>query len=178
MIVRQQLVQFWISNEVFSPQQFGFLKGKSCLAQLLSSFHDWASGRNKGLTTEVIFLDLSKAFDSVPHKRLLTKIHAYGIQGPLLSWLRSFLTNRYQRIVLRGHYSSWTSILSGVPQGTVLGPSLFLIYINDISRNIMSSTKLFADDRNCIGYSGILRKMLKSYRKILFAWNLRAMSGS
>ena len=98
------------------------------------------------MTTDVIFLDLSKAFDSVPHERLLTKIHAYGIQGPLLSWLRSFLTNRYQRGVLRGHYSSWTSVLSGVPQGTVLGPILFLIYINDISRNIMSSTKRFADD--------------------------------
>ena len=146
MIVRQQLVQFWNSNEVFIPEQFGFLKGKSCLSQLLSSFHDWASRRNKGLTTDFIFLDLSKAFDSVPHERLLTKIHAYGIQGPLLSWLRSFLTNRYQRIVLRRHYSSWTSVLSGVPQGTVLGPILFLIYINDISRNIMSSTKLFADD--------------------------------
>ena len=116
MIVRQQLVQFWITNEVFIPEQFGFLKGKSCLSQWLSSFHDWASERNKGWTTDVIFLDLSKAFDSVPHERLLTKIQAYGIQGPLLSWLRSFLTNRSQRVVLRGHYSSWTPVLSGVPQ--------------------------------------------------------------
>ena len=77
------------------------------------------------MTTDVIFLDLSKAFDSVPHERLLAKIHAYGIQGPLLSWLRCFLTNRYQRVVLRGHHSSWTSVLSGVPQGTVLGPIFF-----------------------------------------------------
>ena len=146
MIVTQQLVQFWSTNDVFILGQFGFLKGKSCISQLLSSFHDWASGRDKGLTTDVTFLDVSKAFDSVPHERLLTKIHAYGIQGPLLSWPTSFITNRYQRVVLRRHYSSWTSVLSGVPQGTVLGPSLFHMYINDISKKIMSNTKLFADD--------------------------------
>ena len=98
------------------------------------------------MKTDVIFLDLSKAFDSVPHEHLLTKIDAYGIQGPLLYWLRSFLTNRYQCIVLWGHHSSWTSVLSGVPQGIVLGPILFLIYFSDISRNITSNTKLFADD--------------------------------
>ena len=74
MIVRQQLVQFWITNDVFIPEQFGFLKRKSCLSQLLSSFHDWASARNKGLTTDVIFLDFSKAFDSLPHERLLAKM--------------------------------------------------------------------------------------------------------
>ena len=92
MIVRKQLVQFWITKEVFIPVQFGFLKGKSCLSQLLSSFHDWARKRNKGLTTDVILLDLSKAFDSVTvaHKRLLTTIRSYGIQGSLLSWLRCF----------------------------------------------------------------------------------------
>ena len=93
-----------------------------------------------------MFLDFSKAIDSVPHERLLLKLRAYAIRDPLLSWVRSFLTNRHQCVVLRDHYSSWTSILSGVPQGTVLGPIPFLIYINDITRNIESHCKLFADD--------------------------------
>ena len=96
------------------------MKGKSCLSQLLTVFHDWANNRNNGLPTDVVFLDFTKAFDSVPHERLLLKLHAYGIRDPLLSWIRSFLTNRQQRVVLRGHYSSWTAVLSGVPQGTVL----------------------------------------------------------
>ena len=96
-------------------EQFGFLKGKSCLSQLLSLFHNWTHERSKGLTTDVIFLDLSKAFDLVPYERLLTKIHSYGIQGSLLSWFRCSLTNRHQPVVLRRHHSSWTSVLSGVP---------------------------------------------------------------
>ena len=91
-------------------------------------------------------MDLSKAFDSVPHNRLLMKIRAYGINGPLLSWLKSFLTDRFQRVVVRGTCSSWVSVKSGVPQGTVLGPIMFLIYINDISHGLTSPVKLFADD--------------------------------
>ena len=122
------------------------MKGKSCLSQLLTVFHDWAHNRNSGLPTNVVFLDFTKAFDSVPHERLLLKLHAYVIRDPLLSWVRSFLTNPQQRVVLRGHYSSWTAVVSGVPQGTVLGPILFLIYINDITRNVASQSKLFPDD--------------------------------
>lgn len=113
------LVQLWIRNEIFIPEQFGFLKGKSCLRKLLSPFYDWDRERNKGLITDAIFIDLWKAFDSVPHERVLAKIYAYGIRSPLLSWLRYFLTNRYQRVVLQGCYSSWASFLSGVLQGTV-----------------------------------------------------------
>lgn len=123
------------------------MKGRSSLSRLLTLFHDWAQNRNTGLLTDVVLLDFSTAFDSVPHERLLLKLQAYGIRDPLLSWVRSFLTNRHQRVALRGTTcSSWTSVLSGVPQGTVSGPKLFLIYIDDITRNIESQCKLFADD--------------------------------
>ena len=95
-------------------------------------------------------LDFSKAFDKVPHKRLLSKLLAYGINGELLNWFESFLTNRVQRVVCDGEISDPKCVLSGVPQGTVLGPLLFLLYVNDIPDNITSTVRLFADD--CLVY--------------------------
>lgn len=92
------------------------------------------------------FLDLSKAFDSVPHERLLLKLNRYGIDGQLHLWFRNFLTNRKQRVLIRGSYSDWSPVTSGVPQGSILGPVMFLIYGNDIPDIITSTAKLFADD--------------------------------
>jgi hypothetical protein len=91
-------------------------------------------------------MDFCKAFDSVPHERLLYKLKQHGIGGALLDWFRYFLTDRYQRVIVRGSQSNWSPVKSGVPQGTILGPILFLIYINDLPSEIQSSTKLFADD--------------------------------
>ena len=96
--------------------------------------------------SDVIFLDLSKAFDSVPHERLLLKLNRYGIDGQLHLWFRYFLTNRKQRVMIRGSYSEWSPVISGVPQGSILGPIMFLIYVNDIPNNITSTAKLFAND--------------------------------
>ena len=95
---------------------------------------------------DIIFLDLAKAFDSVPHERLLLKASYYGIRGKLHTWLRCFLTERKQRVVVNGTSSDWSAVSSGVPQGTVLGPVLFLLYINDLPNSISSTVKLFADD--------------------------------
>ena len=102
--------------------------------------------RNKSLPTDVVFLDFSKAFDSIPHERLVLKLKGYEIEGSLLQWFRNFLTNRQQRVVVHRTYSSWSSVRSGVLQGTILGPILFLIYFNDISSNILSYLKMYAND--------------------------------
>ena len=92
---RQHLVEFWISKNIFISDQFGFMKGRSSLSQLLTVFHGWAQNRNNGLSTDVVLLDFSKAFDFVSFERLLLKLQAYGIRDPLLLWVRSFLTNRH-----------------------------------------------------------------------------------
>jgi hypothetical protein len=135
-----------MDHNVFNPNQYAYLSRKSTLTQLLSCFHDWAKSPNKSKPTDVVLLDFSKAFDSVPHERLLLKLERHGIDDSLLLWFRNFLTNRKQRVAIRGTYSSWTHVKSGVPQGTILGPILFLIYINDISTRAASQIKLYADD--------------------------------
>ena len=121
---------------------------------------------DKGLSTDVIFSDLSKAFDSVPHERLLTKIDANVSKVHSCLGLEAFLLIDTRPSSCGRHHSSWTSVLSGLPQGAVLRPILILIYINDISRNIMLDTKLFANDMKVYRVSGLLRKMWKTYRKI------------
>ena len=145
-IVRSRVTACWSDHHVLNPNQFGYLKGKSSLAELLSCHHHCCLTRNSSKTTDVIFLDLSKAFDSVPHERLLLKLNRHGIDGPLLLWFRNFLKNRQQRVTIRGPFSNWSPVTSAVPQGTILGPTLFLLYVNDIPNVVTSSIKMFADE--------------------------------
>ena len=127
--------------------QFGFRHKRSTVSLLLQAVHDWAGSLERRNSTHCLFLDLAKAFDSVSHPRLLLKLEALGITGNILIWLNSFLTAQRQRVVINGAFSSWVPVTSGVPQGSVLGPLLFLLYINDISSVVSHSrVKLFADD--------------------------------
>ena len=127
--------------------------GHSCEAQLFIVTDDFAKALNNRQQVDIGILDLSKAFDRVPHARLLRKLHFYGIRGQLLTWLQSFLNERLQQVLVDGCCSSPCKVSSGVPQGSVLGPVLFLLYINDIAEGICSHIKLFADD--CLIYRTI-----------------------
>ncbi len=128
--------------------QHGFLKGKSTSTQLLSFLNNIISNIDADLQTDIIYLDYAKAFDSVSHKLLIIKLKSFGFSGPLLYWFNNYLSNRLQRVVLEGSSSDWLPVHSGVPQGSILGPLLFLLYINDIADVISpgSSLALFADD--------------------------------
>ena len=101
---------------------------------------------DKGSPVDIIYLDFQKAFDKVPHQRLLLKLKAHGIGDGIIGWIEQWLTDRRQRVVIDGEVSNWKSVLSGVPQGSVLGPLLFLICINDLDDNITSNVLKFVDD--------------------------------
>jgi len=147
-IIHRQLVHALESKHLISDSQHGFRHKRSTVTLLLSVIiNDWTFCLEKQKSVHYVLLDLTKAFDSVPHCRLLLKLECLVIRGNLLSWFRSFLTKHYQRVVVNGSFSEWFPICSGVPQGSVLGPLLFLLYIDKINYIISnSSVKLFADD--------------------------------
>ena len=120
--------------------------GRSCSTQLLEVMNDWAEAAEAETPVDVIYLDYRKAYDSVPHKRLLVKLQACGIKGKLLRWIENFLTEREQQVVVNGTKSDPSAVISGIPQGSMLGPLLFLIYVNDLPEMVNSVIKLFADD--------------------------------
>ena len=131
---------------ILIPQQHGFREGLSCDTQLIDFNHDLHSMLSANKQVDCIVMDFSKAFDKVSHGRLLAKLDWYGIRGKNLSWIRDFLRDRSQRVVVDGAHSDSIPVTSGVPQGSVLGPILFLLFINDIGEDISSHIRLFADD--------------------------------
>ena len=145
-IIYNTIFEYLTTNELTSDNQSGFKPGDSCVNQLLSITHEIYHSLDNGLEVRGVFLDISKAFDKVWHEGLILKLNQYGISENLLCLIKCFLKNRKQRVVLNGQTSSWTNVLAGVPQGSILGPLFFLIYINDLSDDLSSNPKLFADD--------------------------------
>ena len=134
-------------HRIIMSKQHGLRRGMSCKTQLIEAMYDWTNILKKGKgQIDVILLDISKAFDVVPHHSLLMKLYMHGITGKTHRWIEDFLGNRIQEVVVNGSKSECGMVKSGVPQGTVLGPLLFLIYINDIESQITSSIRVFADN--------------------------------
>ena len=127
-----------------------FRASRSCESQLLITINDIAKSMNAGEQMDAILLDFSKAFDKVPHQRLILKLRHYVIRGNLLDWIEDFLSERTQRVLVEGQHSSSAKVTSEVPQGTVVGPLLFLVFINDLPECVKSTPRLFADD--CLLY--------------------------
>ena len=135
-------------NNLLSNKQFGFIGGRSTTFQLLTFLDECVKTLPRGDTVDTVYLDFSKAFDTVPHRRLVGKLEAYSIYGSLLSWIPSFLIGSTQKVSVNGSLSSSKPVLSGIPHGSVLGPLLFVIYINNLPDKLCSSSLMFADDPN------------------------------
>ena len=145
-IIRDVIVDHMTLGKLYTECQHGFRQHRSCITQLLQVMNYFTNLLDKGENIDIIYLDFRKAFDSVPHERLLIKLQYYGITGKLLAWIRDFLKDRKQLVRVGNDYSKYTDVLSGIPQGSILGPVLFTIFINDLPQKINSFCKIVADD--------------------------------
>ena len=170
-------------HNILTDVQHGFRQRLSTTTQLISAIQDWANTLQTRGQTDVVFLDFRKAFDRVSHQRLHMKLRYYGITGDTLHWINSLLSGRQQAVTVSGSQSTWRPVTSGVPQGSVIGPVLFLLYINDINVNVQSKMRLFADDSviyreiHCIKDHEILQQDLHALadwsRQWLMDFNIR-----
>ena len=134
-LITSSLIQFLTDHNLISPSQHGFLKNIQPQTNLLSSLRDWTISLSNHKSTHICYIDFQSAFDTTSHTKVIQKLTSYGISGNLLFWIKSFLTNRYQCVRINSSQSSNLPVISGIPQGSVLDPILFNIFINDISDN-------------------------------------------
>ena len=147
-LVRDIVMDHFVSNNLFSDKQYGFIKGRSTVLQLLKTTDYWTNALDNNEQVDIIYTDFEKAFDKVPHMRLLSKLKSYGVHEIIVNWISAFLLARSQRVRINGALSEFKTVLSGIPQGSVLGPLLFVVYINDLPDicDRSSNLFLFADD--------------------------------
>lgn len=174
-IIARHIHDFLEVNNILVESQHGFRGGRSCDTQLVYTVNDLAYNRERGAITDVIILDFSKAFDTVSHQKLLYKLSSFGLNDKLVDWLKGFLQNRGQVVKVEAAVSSRCCVSSGVPQGSVLGPLLFLIFVNDLTDQISSECRLFADDAllyNTRDKAHILQEDLNTLEVWSRAWQL------
>ena len=145
-LIRDELLKHLSDSCLLSHSQHGFRPKRSCNTQLIEVIEHWSTALENHSSLDVLYLDFQKAFDSVPHQRLLHKLQCYGVKDKILAWIDAFLIDRRQRVVLQGCSSDWSDVVSGVPQGSVLGPLLFLLYVNDLPDVVSGHISMFADD--------------------------------
>ena len=167
--IKEKIMSHLEEQELLSKKQYGFISGRSTTIQLLNYLDQCIQTIVDGGVVDTIYLDFAKAFDTVPHNRLLKKLHAYGIRGRMLNWISELIRGRSQEVIVNGAKSETAPVLSGIPQGTVLGPVLFVIYINDILENQSSEGLLFADDTK------IFRKITSREDALNLQFNFKAL---
>ena len=179
-LIFNEIFSFLLENNLVSPNQSGFKCGDSCINQPFSITHEIFQSIDEGFKVRSAFLDTSNAFDKVWHKGLIFKLSQNCISGYLLDILSEFLSDRKQRVFLNGEKSTWENVNTGVSQVSILIPLLFLIYINDLSGDLLSKTKLFADDTSLVNVvhdintsANELNNDLKKVSNWAFQWSFR-----
>jgi ribonuclease P/MRP protein subunit RPP40 len=150
-LLKIKIMGFLDSKDLLSNIQYGFRKGRSCTTNLLSFYDNVTKELDIGNAVDITYIDFQKAFDKVPHQALLLKLNNIGLNNQVVRWVDNWLKGRMQRVQIKGTYSQWAEVKSGVPQGSVLGPILFIIFINDISLDVSGEVSCFADDLKIMG---------------------------